>query len=34
LGSAVSGPRFNPDTEYRPDSGSLNGSHTSGVAGR
>ncbi|HEV7788363.1 MAG TPA: Abi-alpha family protein [Pseudonocardia sp.] len=33
-GSAVSGATFNPDTEYRPDSGSLNGSHTSGVAGR
>jgi hypothetical protein len=34
LGSAVSGPQFNPDTGYRPDSRSLNGSHTSGVAGR
>ncbi|WP_445187938.1 Abi-alpha family protein [Pseudonocardia sp. Cha107L01] len=34
LGSAASGLQFNPDTGYRPDSGSLNGSHTSGVAGR
>jgi Abortive infection alpha len=34
LRSPLPGPQFDPDAGYRPDTASLNGSHTSGVAGR